>query len=108
GTSTIAETQAGAEATKVMNITAANEQFLIQILDGDTVTNFGNTAPVSQVGSYTAVPETPAAALKIISAATDTGMGNYTIKPTYEIEVPGDAYAGTFVSVETITSASGP
>lgn len=108
-TSTIATTQAGAEALKVMNITGTDGEFLIRIDDADTVTNAGNTAPVSQVdGAYSAVPETPAAGLKVMSAAVDTGMGNYTLKPTYEIEVPAESYAGSFVSVMTITETSGP
>lgn len=109
GTSTIATTQAGAEALKVMNITGTDGEFLIRIDDADTVITAGNTAPVSQVdGAYTAVPETPAAALKVMSAAVNTGMGDYTLKPTYQLEVPAESYAGTFVSVMTITGVSGP
>jgi hypothetical protein len=44
----------------------------------------------------------------IYSVAAALSAGQVTLTPTIQISVPGSAYAGTYASTLTITSASGP
>lgn len=56
------------------------------------------------------VPAGPTAptAVKFYNAAVDTGMGEFDVKPTLQLNVPANAYAGSYTSTITITIASGP
>lgn len=47
-------------------------------------------------------------AVTFFNSAVDTGMGDFTVTPTFELSVPATAYAGTYNSTVTITIASGP
>jgi len=96
--------------TRSIDISSADQEFLIQLLDTNVTVTAGNTEPVSQVATLTAIPESPAAALSFLSAAVDTGMGSYTLNPNFELEVPAETYVGTgtYTSTVTITSVSGP
>ena len=90
------------------SIYTTNQEFKIQLLDANITLTSGNTKPTSQATSLTAIPENPAAGLKFISAATDTGMGTYSVSPNFELEIPAQTYAGTYTSTVTITAATGP
>lgn len=107
---TIAATDFSDGASKTIDISAADQEFKIQLLDANITVIAGNTKPVSQVTSLTAIPESPAAALKFASAAIDTGMGSYAIAPNFELEIPAETYVGlgTFTSTITVTAVSGP
>ena len=95
-------------SSHTLDISDTSQEFKIQLLDNDITVTSGNTKPVSQVTSLTAIPESPAAALKFVSAATDTGMGTYAISPSFELEIPAETYAGSYSSTVTITAVSGP
>jgi hypothetical protein len=100
----------GGVPLRTIDISSANQEFKIQLLDGNILVVAGNTKPVSQVTTLTAIPETPAAALKFVSAATDTGMGSYTLAPNFELEVPANIYvgSGTYTATITVSAVSGP
>jgi hypothetical protein len=100
----------GGTPLRTINISAADQQFKIQLLDTNITVTAGNTKPTSSVTSLTAIPEAPAAALKFISAATNTGMGTYAIHPNFELEVPAETYvgSGTYTATVTVSAVSGP
>ena len=64
--------------------------------------------PTTAVASLTAIPTRGGTALKYLSAAVDTGMGTYDIKPNFELEIPAETLAGTFTSTFTVAIVSGP
>ena len=51
---------------------------------------------------------TAPAAVEFFDADVNTGLGDFTVTPTYEVSLPADAYAGTYNSTITITIATGP
>ncbi len=93
---------------KNIDIAQSDSEFKIQLLDANVTVTAGNTKPVSQVATLTAIPDT--GSLKFLSAATDTGMGTYAIAPNFELEIPAETYvgSGTYTSTITITAATGP
>ena len=67
------------------------------------------TTPTNTISYPLVVPADSAAptAIKLFEAAPETGMGEFTISPTFSLLVPGTAYAGDYTSVITVTIASG-
>ncbi len=63
-----------------------------------------NTKPVSEATSYAPLDSD----LPFMTAAVNTGMGSYRFDPDFELEIPADTYAGTYVSTVTITITTGP
>jgi hypothetical protein len=47
-------------------------------------------------------------AAKVFNAALNTGLGKIDITPTINLEIPGNAYAGTYTSTVTLAAATGP
>jgi hypothetical protein len=47
-------------------------------------------------------------ATKLFNAASNTGMGNQTVTPTWKLAVPASTYAGTYTSTWTLSLASAP
>ncbi len=45
---------------------------------------------------------------KFFNATADTGMGNFTVTPSFTVTIPANAYAGTYSSTFTISITSGP
>jgi hypothetical protein len=65
-----------------------------------------NTAPTVVAGSYLI---DSASALKISSAAVDTGMGSYSYSGgNLTLSIPANAYAGTYTSTVTVSVVTGP
>lgn len=65
-----------------------------------------STAPSVTAGPYTI---DAGSAVKIASAATDTGMGKYDFSATtLTLSVPASAYAKTYKSAVTVTLNTGP
>ncbi len=89
-----------------INISAADQKF--KIAEANISVIAGNTAPTSSVATLTDIPEAPAAALKIVSAAVDAGMGEYNIPPNFSLMVPAETYAGTYTSTITVSAVSAP
>ena len=100
----------GGTPTRTLDISSADQEFKIQLLDSNISVTAGNTKPTSLVSALTAIPESPAAALKFASAALNTGMGSYAINPNFELEIPAETYVGTgsYSSTITISIVSGP
>ena len=66
--------------------------------------------PTNSIAHPLTVPAGPTApaAVKFYNAAAGTGMGEFDIKPSLQLSVPANAYAGSYTSTITITVASGP
>jgi len=47
-------------------------------------------------------------AVKFFDARANTGLGKFTITPTVTIAIPGNTYAGTYISTVTIALSAGP
>lgn len=96
------------DGSHTIDISQTDEEFLIVISDGDTVTNAGDDTnkPASQVTSNTAITTNPTT-LNILSAGTDEGMGDYTYYPDFTLEVRAETYAGSYTATITITANSG-
>ena len=77
----------------------------LQLLDVNIVAVAGNVKPVSQVTSYQPLS---GAALKILSAAVDTGMGPYIFPPDFRLNVPVESVPGVYAAFLTVTVNSGP
>jgi hypothetical protein len=82
----------------------AKSGFDIQLLDENIVLNSGNTKPTSQVTSFTNF----ASEITFVSAASGTGMGNYSLTPTFRLDVPAETHAGSYSCTITTTITSGP
>ncbi len=95
--------------TNVFSDTLPNTALTIEsasvACDGGTCTN-----PNNGIGYFYVVPAaaTAPAAGKFFNAAVDTGMGDFTVTPTFKLAIPADTYAGDYSSTVTITVASAP
>jgi len=47
-------------------------------------------------------------AIKFFNSATSTGMGDFTITPTFDVSIPGNSYSGTYTSTVTFAAVTGP
>lgn len=95
---------------KGIDISASDQNFKIQLAD-DTdhiVVVAGNARPTSSVTSLTAITTTGGSPVKFASAAVDTGMGTYTLKPNFTLAIPAETYAGAYTATFTVTINSGP
>jgi hypothetical protein len=92
-----------------IDVSSADQEFKITIDDANTVVNAGQSGadiPASEVASLTAITENPTT-LNILSAAADKGMGDYTYKPAFELEVRAETYAGSYTATIIVTANSG-
>ena len=84
-------------------ITVGN--FKVKLDAGNIATVAGNTAPTSQITSYTALSGT---AQSLLSAALGAGMGTYTFVPDFSLDLAAETYAGTYTSTVTVAIIAGP
>ena len=72
---------------------------------GGTCTNPTNaiTYPLTVPAGATAPT-----AVKVFNAAANTGMGRFTVTPSINVSIPGNAYAGSYSSTLTVAAVSGP
>jgi hypothetical protein len=61
-------------------------------------TSSGITYPLTVTGT----------AAKFFGAAVNTGLGKIDVTPTIQVQIPGNAYAGSYTSTVTLASAVGP
>lgn len=68
------------------------------------------TNPTNGIGYPFTVPAdaTAPAAASFFNAAANTGMGDFTVTPTFQLSIPATTYAGTYQSTVTLTILSGP
>lgn len=87
-----------------IDISVNDERFEIT-LDVATVLDGGNNVPISSVtgGAYISATST-----SFLAAATDTGMGSYSLTPTFILGVPAETYAATYTATVTIAINSAP
>ena len=89
----------------LIDISVSDQQFQITLADGDVAVVAGNTKPTSSVTTKTDIADST---VTFLSAATDTGMGSYTLNPDLELEVPAQVYAATYTSTITVTIVTAP
>lgn len=90
---------------KTLSTTAAS------ITGASVACNSGScTDPSNSISYPVIVPAgvTAPAPVSFFNAASMTGVGDFTITPTYQVQVPANAFVGTYSSTITITIASGP
>jgi WxL domain surface cell wall-binding len=68
------------------------------------------TAPSNALAYPLTVPAAASApaAVKLFNSATSTGMGRFTVTPTFSVTIPGNAYAAAYASTLTVAAVSGP
>lgn len=68
------------------------------------------TNPTNSITYPFAVPagSGPPAAVKFFNAASNTGIGTFTVTPTIRVAVPANAYAASYATTLTLTLAVGP
>jgi hypothetical protein len=68
------------------------------------------TAPTNAIGYPLTVPAAASApaAVKLFNSAASTGMGRFTVTPTFSVTIPGNAYAAAYASTLTVAAVSGP
>ena len=100
----------GGTPLRTIDISAADQEFKIQLLDANVAVTAGNAKPTSSATALTAIPEAPATALTFASAALNAGMGSYTLNPNFELEVPAETYvgSGTYTATITVTAVTAP
>ena len=102
---TITSTQFSASGGHTLATTASS-------LTGVVVSNGSgtNTAPTNGITYPVAVPagSGPPTAVKFVDAASNTGMGIFTVTPTIGVFVPQNTYAGSYTSTLTIAIVTGP
>lgn len=68
------------------------------------------TNPTNSLSYPLTVPAAASApaAVKFFNSTANTGMGRFTITPSIDVSIPGNAYAGAYTSTVTIAAVSGP
>ncbi len=85
-------------------IPAAN--FKVRLLQPRITTISGNTAPLTQTGSYQPLSQTNP--INLLRAATGTGMGVYDFGPDFQLTVPASVRQGAYTADLVVTIVSGP
>ncbi len=98
----VAETTAG---SLEIDISLADQQFGITLVNADVGVVAGNTKPVQTSGSLQDIADST---VKFLTAPTDTGMGDYTLDPDLTLEVRAETKAGTYTNTITVAIVSGP
>jgi WxL domain surface cell wall-binding len=68
------------------------------------------TSPTNAIGYPLTVPAaaTAPAAVKLVNAAANSGMGRFTVTPTIAVTIPGNSFAAAYSSTVTLAAVSGP
>lgn len=90
-----------------IDISEGDQNFTIQLLQDDVDVVNGNTDPVSQATAPMLIPDSGAPS-KFLIAAVTTGMGTYTLTPSFVLEVPAETYAGAYSATVTVSINAGP
>jgi len=88
-----------------IDISVTDQQFQITLTTGNVGTTAGNTQPVSDVQTKTNIGDST---VTFLTAVTDTGMGDYTLNPDFELEVRAEVYKATYTVTLTVATVSGP
>lgn len=91
--------------TNLIDISAADQEFKIQLLDANINVTAGNTKPTSSATALTGIAD---ATVTFASAAVNAGMGTYAINPNFELEVPAETFAAAYTATITVTSVTAP
>ena len=92
-------------ALEKIDVSVADQQFQITLADADVAVVTGNTKPTSSVTAKTDIAD---GTVTFFSAATDTGMGDYTLNPDFELEVRAEVMAATYTATVTVAIVSAP
>lgn len=93
------------------SINVGTGDFKLSLQNSDiTVVGGSATKPTSSVTALTSIPENPAAALKILSAAATggAGQGSYDFEPLFSLTIGAEAASVAYTSTLVVTIAAGP
>ncbi len=95
----------GGTTPKTLSTSASSISAVSTVCDAGTC-----TAPTSNITLPVTVPAgaTAPAAVKFYNATANTGMGDFTVTPTFKVSIPANTYAGSYSSTVTLSVASGP
>ena len=109
GIMTSTDTLTGGSSTvalEAIDISVADQQFQITLTNGNVGVTAGNTQPTSSVTTKTDIGDST---VTFLSAATDTGMGEYTLNPDFELEVRAEVYAASnYTATITVAIVTAP
>ena len=88
-----------------IDISVADQQFQITMSNDDVGVTAGNTKPTSSVTSQTDIADDT---VTFLSAAVNTGMGDYTVDPDFELEVRAEVYAAAYTATITVAIVTAP
>lgn len=98
--------------TDTNNDTLASDASTIQAAPTVACVSAGNhcTSPNNSITYPTTVPAgaTAPTPVKFFNAATNSGMGSFSITPTITIAIPANTAAGTYTSQVSVAVVSGP
>lgn len=102
---TSTEFSTGGVTPKTLSTSAASITAASSVCDAGTCTDptNGTTYPLTVPAGATAP-----AAVSLYNAALNTGMGDFTVTPTFQVAIPANAFAGTYNSTVTLTIATAP
>ena len=98
----VAETTAGYLA---IDISVADQQFGITMVDANVGVVEGNTQPVQSSAS---LQDIGVSTVTFLTAPENTGMGSYTLNPDLTLEVRSETKAGTYTATITVNIVSTP
>ncbi len=78
----------------------------VRLLQTRITTISGNTAPLTQAGSYQPLSQTTP--MNLLRAATGAGMGVYDFAPDFRLTVPASVRQGAYTADLVVTIVSGP
>ncbi len=88
-----------------IDISVADQQFGITLTDANVAVVTGNIQPASSVTGGQDIAD---ATVSFLAAPTDTGMGSYTLAPSFTLEVRAETYAGAYTATVTVAIVAGP
>lgn len=88
-----------------IDISVADQQFGITLVNADVGPTAGNTQPVQTSGSLQNIGTST---VSFLTAPTDTGMGSYTLDPDFTLEIRAETYTAAYTATVTVAIVSGP
>jgi WxL domain surface cell wall-binding len=68
----------------------------------------GNSCTAASTSGITYPLVVGGSAAKFFNAAAASGLGKFDVTPSFDVSIPGNAYAGTYTSTVTLAAATGP
>ncbi|MBT3746278.1 MAG: hypothetical protein HOD46_04525 [Actinobacteria bacterium] len=95
-------------ATSPSNQSGNPPLFALKLSEQNVTTLYGNEAPTSLVKVSTAIPRTGTSALRFLTAAPETGMGSYALRPEFSLIGTSANQPENYFSQITVNIVAGP